>query len=130
MTVEDWYASAGLDNEDQELDEKTIERLIGLWVPKFAQFPSYEKVRGWMKENDAVPIFAGTPPLAEGLLSQRVILCLLNQEHPPYSKWLPPIPQMYVYDAGMLSSEIVTSDGVIKNIEELKISWEAYNRSS
>ena len=103
MTVEDWYASAGLDSEDQELDEQTIEKLIGLWAPKFAQFPSYDEVRCWMKKNDAVPIFAGTPPLAEGLLSQRVILCLLNQEHPPYSKWLPPIPQMYVYDAATLS---------------------------
>ncbi len=125
MSVEEWYD--GID-ENQELDEETVERLIGLWAPKFAHFPSYGEVRNWMKENDAVPIFAGTPPLAEGLLTQRTILCLLNQEHPPYAQWLPPIPQMYVYDAATFVGEMVTSDGKIKNLEELEITWNAYNR--
>jgi len=81
-----------------------------------------------MKDNNAAPIFAGAPPLAEGILTQRVILSLLDKEHPPYAKWLPPIPQMYVYDAATLSGEIVTSDGEIKNLKELEIAWSFYNQ--
>ncbi len=125
MTVEEWYGIP----EDTVFDDVQTDKLVKLWAPKFPPFPSYQEVRHWMKDNNAAPIFAGAPPLAEGILTQRVILSLLGKEHPPYAKWLPPIPQMYIYDAATLSGEIVTSDGEIKNLKELEIAWSVYNQS-
>lgn len=124
MTLEDWY---GVD-ANQELDAKTVDRMIKLIAPRFPHFPSYEEVQRWMSENNgSVPIFAGAPPLAEGILVPRTILGLLDKEYPPFAKWLPPIPQMYYYDAATLNGEIVTSDGTFKNTAELDVTWKNFD---
>lgn len=123
MTLEEWY---GLD-ENQPLDDMAIARLIRMCAPRFPHFPPYQDVFGWLKTNNAVPIFAGSPPLAEGILVQRTILGLIDKEYPPYAKWLAPIPQMYVYDAATLTGEIVTSDGHFKNTRELDVTWKAFD---
>lgn len=124
MTLEEWY---GVD-EDQELDAATIDRMIKLIAPRFPHFPNYQDVQRWMGENEgSVPIFAGAPPLAEGILIPRTILGLLDKEYPPYAKWLPPIPQMYYYDAATLTGEILTSDGTFKNQDEMSMMWEKFD---
>lgn len=120
MPIEEWY---NINLENNLLEKDITERLIALWAPKLFHFPPLETITNWIKNKKAVPIFAGTPPLAEGILIQRVILNLLDKEYPPYAKWLPPIPQMYVYDAATLSGEVVTSDGTFKNKEELNVIW-------
>ncbi|MBF0785347.1 hypothetical protein E4T80_07725 [Muribacter muris] len=74
---------------------------------------------GWIKKNDSLPIFAGSPPVAEGLLTQRAILCLIDKEYPPYATTLPPIPSIYIYDAAQLQGDIYLSDGDIKNQIEI-----------
>lgn len=126
MTVEDWYEGIA---ENADTTDDVIDKLLKLWCPKFPHFPSYDTIRDWIKQNDTVPIFAGTPPLAEGILIQRIALCLLDQEYPPYAKWLPPVPQMYVYDAATLSGEMVTSAGKILNLEELEVTWDNFDSS-
>lgn len=124
MKIEDWYGI----NENTEKTPELTEKLIKLWSPKLPLFPTYEKITQWIEQTKAVPIFTGAPPLAEGILTQRVILSLINKEFPPYGKWLPPIPQMYIFDAGTLSGEIVTSDGNFKNKKELEILWSNYDK--
>lgn len=124
MKIEDWY---DLD-ENSEITPEVTARLIKLWSPKLPEFPTFEKITEWIKTNQAVPIFTGAPPLAEGILIQRVILSLIGKEHQPYGKWLPPIPQMYIYNANTLSGEFVTSDGSFKNKEELQVTWSNYDK--
>lgn len=126
MHIEEWYNIS----EDIKIDDKVTDRLIKLWSPKLPHFPSYEEIKKWTKENNAIPIFSGAPPLAEGILTQRVILSLLDKEYPPYAKWLPPIPQMYIYDAATLEGEIVLSDGKFKNEKSLEITWENFDEKS
>lgn len=127
MTFEDWY---GVD-ENQEINAEIIDRMIKLIAAKFPHFPSYSELRRWMQDNNgAVPIFAGAPPLAEGILVPRTILGLLGKEYSPYAKWLPPIPQMYAYDAATLTGEIITSDGNFKNTDEQKIIWDKFDAAS
>lgn len=123
MTFEDWY---GVD-ENQEIDDAVVERMLTLIAAKFPHFPAYEEVRRWMNDTGAVPIFAGAPPLAEGILVPRTILGLLDREYPPYAKVLPPIPQMYVYDAATLEGEIITSDGKFKNLDKIKVAWNKFD---
>lgn len=126
MILEEWY---GLD-ENQVLDDRAISRLIRMCAPRFPHFPTYQDVFTWLKDNNAVPIFAGAPPLAEGLLVQRTILGLIDREYPPYAKWLAPIPQMYAYDAASLSGEMITSDGSFKNTQELEVTWKAFDHAN
>ncbi|MBF0786035.1 thiamine biosynthesis protein ThiF [Muribacter muris] len=119
MFIEDWY---GID-ENANITPEITDKLIRLWSPKLPHFPKYEKITQWIEAKKAVPIFTGAPPLAEGILIQRVILSLIDKEFPPYGKWLPPIPQMYIFEAGNLNGELVTSDGTFKNKKELEIIW-------
>ena len=119
LPIEDWYGVA----EDAVFDAKVNDRLIKLWAPRLPHFPTYEEITKWIAKHGAVPIFAGTPPLAEGILTQRVALELIEKEHPPYAEWLPPIPQMYCYDAATLQGQFVTSDGTFKNAASLEVTW-------
>ncbi|MDC9620242.1 hypothetical protein PSI22_01005 [Xenorhabdus sp. XENO-7] len=80
----------------------------------------YDVYHEEMKRKDTLPIFAGSPPVAEGLLTQRAVLCLIDKEHPPYAAILPPIPNIYIYDAAQLSGAVYFSDGEIKNKLEIE----------
>ncbi|MGK2740361.1 ThiF family adenylyltransferase [Tepidicaulis sp. LMO-SS28] len=122
MPLEEWYGVA----EDANFDAAVNDRLIKLWAPRLPHFPSYNEILQWIDRNDAVPIFAGAPPLAEGILTQRVALSLINKEYPPYAEWLPPIPQMYCYDAATFHGQLVTSDGRFKNEGTLAVTWRGF----
>jgi molybdopterin/thiamine biosynthesis adenylyltransferase len=122
LTVEDWYGVPA----DSDFTVAVRDRLLRLWAPRLPHFPTYDEIINWIERNKAVPIFAGGPPLAEGLLAQRCALILINKEHPPYAEWLPPIPQMYCYDAATLQGQFVTSDGTFKNAGSLQMMWQGF----
>ncbi|MHB1660054.1 MAG: hypothetical protein ACYCRF_12270, partial [Acidithiobacillus sp.] len=54
-----------------------------------------------------VPLFAGTPPVAEALAIQRVALILTDMEQEPYAAYLPPAPAYYMYDASTLEGHLI-----------------------
>lgn len=119
MPIEEWYSFNNEESIKSLADSDKTERMLKLWSPRFPLYPSFANIMQWIKKTDALPIFAGSPPVAEGLLTQRAILCLLNMEHPPYAKTLPPIPSIYIYDAAQLQGDIYFSDGEIKNQMEI-----------
>ncbi|MDU8923587.1 ThiF family adenylyltransferase [Pasteurellaceae bacterium LIM206] len=119
MPIEEWYDFPDSKSIASLARSSKTERMLKLWSPRFPLFPSYQKLLEWIKENDTLPIFAGFPPVAEGLLTQRVILCLLDKEYPPYATTLPPIPSIYIFDAAQLHGDIYLSDGHIKNQIEI-----------
>ncbi len=119
MTLEDWYNFDDHSNLKSLAKDQRTEKLLKYWAPRFPHFPSLENIMEWIKEKDFLPIFAGSPPLAEGFLTQRVILCLLDKEFPPYAKKLPPIPHIYIYDAATLSGGIYLSDGVLHDYNKI-----------
>ncbi|EGQ7035744.1 thiamine biosynthesis protein ThiF [Salmonella enterica] len=119
LPVEEWYSFSDEESISSLANNDKTERMLKLWAPRFPLYPSFKNIMQWIKETDALPIFAGSPPVAEGLLTQRVILCLLDKEYPPYATTLPPIPSIYIYDAAQLSGAIYYSDGNIKNQMEI-----------
>lgn len=125
MKIEDWYGIP----DQAGLTEANIERLVKLWAPKLMRFPEYAEVQTWMRRTKGVPIFTGAPPLAEGILIQRVALVLMGLEKPPYATWLPPIPAMYCYDALTFEGEFVKSDGTQMNAEALALLWREFDRN-
>ena len=68
MKIEDWYDGI---TEETEITPEINQKLIPLWSPKLPHFPTYANILEWISENNAVPIFAGAPPLAEGILQQK-----------------------------------------------------------
>jgi molybdopterin/thiamine biosynthesis adenylyltransferase len=119
MSIEKWYSFKNEESIKSLADSDKTEQMLKLWAPRFPLYPSFAKIMQWIKKTDALPIFAGSPPVAEGLLTQRAILCLLNIEYPPYAETLPPIPSIYIYDAAQLQGGIYFSDGNIKNQMEI-----------
>ncbi|CDH22368.1 ThiF family adenylyltransferase [Xenorhabdus bovienii] len=121
LPIEEWYGIEDETSIASLADEiSKTEKLLNLWSPRFPLFPSKESLLKWISDNDTLPIFAGSPPVAEGLLTQRAILCLIDKEHPPYAATLPPIPNIYIYDAAQLSGSVYFSDGEIKNKLEIE----------
>lgn len=129
MPIEEWYSFEDHSNILSLARDERTEKLLKYWAPRFPHFPPLDNIMKWIKENDALPIFAGAPPLAEGFLTQRVILCLLDIEYPPYAKTLPPIPNIYIYDAATLSGDFYLSNGEIHNQNEIKKMWSTQDLS-
>ena len=123
MKLRDWYGLEDTSNIECLAGDERAFHLLRLWAPRFPHFPSYNFISDWIKENDALPIFAGAPPLAEGFLTQRVVLSLTGLDRAPYASTLPPIPQMYIYDAATLHGDIYTSNGDIANSGEIQRLW-------
>lgn len=126
MPLEEWYNFEDHSNLTSLAKSDRTEKLLKYWAPRFPHFPSIENIMEWIKENDSLPIFAGAPPLAEGFLTQRVILCLLDKEYQPYAKTLLPIPYIYIYDAATLSGDTYLSDGNLKNVKDIERMWQPY----
>lgn len=127
MHLEEWYKFEDHSNLLHLARSERTEKLLRYWAPRFPHFPSLEYIKEWIDREDALPIFAGAPPLAEGFLTQRVILCLLDKEYPPYAQTLPPIPSIYIYDAATLSGDFYLSNGILHNEKEIEKAWDSYD---
>jgi molybdopterin/thiamine biosynthesis adenylyltransferase len=83
---------------DARMDEATIIKLMSKFIPREPRFPSSDQLVEWFVRRRTVPLFAGTPPIAEGAAVQRVVLILIDKEREPYATPLPPAPACYFYD--------------------------------
>lgn len=127
LPIENWYNFEDTSSVKNLASSDKTEKLLRYWAPRFPHFSTLEKVMESIHENNYLPIFAGAPPLAEGFLTQRVILALIDREFPPYAQSLPPIPSMYIYDAATLSGGIYLSNGTIHNEQDIKKTWQEYD---
>lgn len=130
MPLESWYDFLDNQNIDSLATSDKTMKLLKKWAPRFPHFPTFDAILDSIKETDSLPIFAGAPPLAEGFLTQRTVLCLLDKEFPPYAQKLPPIPHIYIYDAATLSGDFYISDGKLKNIDEINQKWKIYDNKN
>lgn len=103
QTIEDFY---GLP-EDAEMTPEVIRELLLKFVPQQWHYPDIEVILDWLINKKKVPLFAGTPPLAEAHAAQRGVLELLDRGHPPYASELPASPYAYVYDGSLLNGVVV-----------------------
>jgi len=83
---------------DARMDEATIVKLMSKFIPREPRFPSRDQLIEWIVTRRTVPLFAGTPPIAEAAAVQRVVLILTDMEREPYATPLPPAPACYFYD--------------------------------
>ncbi len=103
MTIEEYFGIP----EDTEMTPETIKILLTKFMPEQPCFPSMDVIYDWLITKGTVPLFAGTPPVAEAVVIQRAALILANLEKEPYAVVLPPAPSYYVYDASILEGHLV-----------------------
>lgn len=103
MAIEDYFGIP----EDAEITPEIIKILLAKFMPEQPRFPSMEMIYDWFINKRTVPLFAGTPPVAEAMVVQRAALILANIEKEPYAVTLPPAPAYYVYDASTLEGHVV-----------------------
>lgn len=103
QTIEEFY---GLP-EEAEMTPEVIRDLLLKFVPQQWHYPDLEVILDWLVNKGTVPLFAGTPPLAEAHAAQRGVLELLGRGHPPFASELPASPYAFVYDGSLLSGGVI-----------------------
>lgn len=95
MHIEDVY---GID-ENSSLTPEVILRLMERIMPVIPKYPSREMLEHWFIDLKRMPIFAACPPLAEGVLLERLTLEMTGlSEKIPNCKPLPVQPGYAFFD--------------------------------
>lgn len=105
-TIQDYFGLAG----DTPMTPDTIRFLMTRYIPETPPFPSLETIEYWFTTRRTVPLFAGSPPVAEGFAINRAVLLLLDMERPPFAVPLPSAPDCYVYDTTTLEGGVLRYD--------------------
>ncbi len=103
MPIEDYFGVP----ENAEMTPEIIEQILPKFMPIAPRFPSRAQISEWLTVMRTVPLFAGSPPVAEAAAIQRVALILTNLEREPYATVLPPAPSCYVYDGSTFEGGII-----------------------
>lgn len=105
MPIQEYFGLPG----DAPMTPDTIRHLMTRYIPKTPPFPSPETIEYWFTTRRTVPLFAGTPPIAEAFVTRAVML-LLDMEGAPYATPLPTAPDCYVYDTMTLDGGVLRYD--------------------
>ncbi|WP_026449323.1 ThiF family adenylyltransferase [Actinopolyspora mortivallis] len=81
-----------------EMNEENARRLISRFIPEMPEFPSSDALEKWFIENMTCPIFAATPPLAQGMLASRLGLAITGLDQLPGVQQLPATPGYSMID--------------------------------
>jgi len=103
MQIEDVYGIPKRHASD--LSEGELRQLIGRIIPEQPDYPSRETFDRWWVDNRTVSIWAGTPPLCEGVLAERTALELMDF---PDTEPLPVQPGYAILDTKNWTSKLVT----------------------
>lgn len=101
MRIEDVY---GLP-EDSELTADVVRRLMERIIPEMPPYPGKNMLDHWFVDLHRMPIFGACPPLAEGILTERLALEILDI---PGVTPLPEQPGYAMFDSMKWTAKIVT----------------------
>lgn len=100
MPIEEVY---GLP-EDADFTPEVVRRLMERIMPEYQDYPSEAMLEQWFVKNQTMPIFGACPPLAEGVLVERLAQEIMDL---PGRKQLPPQPGYAVFDTLTWTARIV-----------------------
>ena len=102
MTIEDVYGI----KEDSPLSPEVIHRLMERIIPKMPNYPSEETLDHWFIDLERMPIFAACPPIAEGVLAERLAQAITEVDQLPGAAKIPVQPGYVYFDTLSWSTEI------------------------
>ncbi|MFD7169499.1 ThiF family adenylyltransferase [Streptomyces violascens] len=94
MTAEEYFGVP----EGEEMNEKNAEQLISRFIPEMPDYPDRPILDEWFIKNRECPIFAGTPPLAQGMLASRLGQAITGLDQLPGAVPLPVMPGYAMLD--------------------------------
>ncbi|HET9895835.1 MAG TPA: ThiF family adenylyltransferase [Streptosporangiaceae bacterium] len=94
MTAEEYFGVP----VDAEMNEENARQLISRFIPEMPDFPSRQMLDKWFIKDLECPIFAGTPPLAQGMLASRLGQAITGLDQLPGSFELPVTPGYAMLD--------------------------------
>jgi hypothetical protein len=94
MTAEDYFGIP----VGAPMNEENARQLISRFIPEMPDYPSREMLDQWFIKDRECPIFAGTPPLAQGMLASRIGLAITGLDQLPGSFELPVTPGYAMLD--------------------------------
>ena len=103
MPIEEVYGIP----EDATMTPEVIKRLMERLIPEMPSYPSKEMLDHWFIDLERMPIFAGCPPLAEGVLAERLALAITELDQLPGAQQLPVQPGYAMFDTMAWQSKIV-----------------------
>ncbi|MEV7808405.1 ThiF family adenylyltransferase [Microbispora sp. NPDC088329] len=90
--------------EDTPITDEVSRRLMERIIPEMPPFPDKAMLDSWFVEMQRMPIFGACPPLAEGILVERLAQEIMDI---PGRTPLPPQPGYAVFDSLTWKAEIV-----------------------
>jgi hypothetical protein len=84
--------------EDVEFTPETIRQLMERFIPELPSYPSREMLETWFIDQKRCPIFAGCPPLAQGMLVERLGLAITGLDNLPGAMQIPVQPGYAMFD--------------------------------
>ncbi|MFL5997043.1 MAG: ThiF family adenylyltransferase [Streptomyces sp.] len=94
MTAEDYFGVP----QHEPMNEKNARQLISRFIPEMPDYPSRETLDEWFIHQQECPIFAGTPPLAQGMLASRLGQAITGLDQLPGAVPLPVTPGYSMID--------------------------------
>lgn len=102
MHIEDVYGI----KEHSELTPAVIHRLMERIIPHMPNFPSEKTLDHWFIDLKHMPIFAACPPIAEGVLAERLAQAITGLDTLPGAVQLPVQPGYVYFDTLNWTTEI------------------------
>jgi hypothetical protein len=94
MTAEEYFGIP----EGAVMDADTARQLISRFIPEMPGYPDRAELDRWFIDELTCPIFAGTPPLAQGMLASRLGQAITGLDQLPGTKQLPVTPGYAMID--------------------------------
>ena len=102
MPIEEVYGLPA----DAKITPEVTRRLMERIIPEMPSFPSREMLDHWFVDLEKMPIFAACPPLAEGVLVERLALAISGLEELPGVQRLPVQPGYAMFDTFSWTAKI------------------------
>ena len=93
--------------DDAEMNPQTAQQLMSRLIPEWQAWPASEMQRHWLIEKMTCPIIAGAPPMAQGLLLERLMFGILGIEELGDSRKFPVSPGYAMVDSRTWTAKMV-----------------------
>lgn len=93
--------------EDAEMNPQTARQLMSRLIPEWATWPARSMQEKWLIERATCPIIAGAPPMAQGLLTERIMFEILGIDTLGDSRPFPVSPGYAMVDSRTWTAKMV-----------------------
>ena len=94
---------------DAEHNKSEVKQLISRLIPEMPDFPNRQMLDKWFIDDECCPIFAGTPPISQGVLANRLALEITGLVSEHVTNDLPVVPGYSMFDSMTWEAKTVES---------------------